>query len=628
MKKTKPRKRFARTAIIFAAIMVVAVIIRIVWLRQLAASEIGHELSIDSEFYRNLARDVVSGQSLPAGALTFNPLYPFFLVVVFRLFGESLLATRLVQVLLGLVTIGLIYIAGRRLIDGPRKGRLSGEVVAIVAMAMAVLYPQFVLYEGMVLGVTLEIFLLAASFTLALAMDQDLHGEQKLRVGSRHVPTWLGGCLLGAACGAGALGRPNLFLPLVAGVPVWFLVRNRRTRLWIAPVLGFAVGAAIFLLPPTVYNARNTGEFVPVTAHGGINFYIGNRPGTVGVYQPPENMRGEMRGLIEDARAKAEAETGRTMTDAEVSDYYMEKALANIRHDPAGWLLLIGRKLVLFWNKVEVHDMPEVVYFQDSMPLFKFLFLPFSVIGALGLAGFIVFMRSGRNRSVVCLFLGTAIVSVLLFYMNSRYRLPIVPVVILLAAFFIAWAAREISQKRLKHVALMITVAAALFFAVSNRNIVKANRGSVYTFLGTYYMNSGNTAKAAEAFAEAYRLDPERDVSLINYARTLLLQNKFQRAADLYARAYALNPRYPRLAIEYAYALDELGRHEEARNIYLEVATSGRPDDKVIACKVLAQAAFFAGKKDEAMKWVRAGLAIAPTDADLGMMLKTVEAMP
>jgi tetratricopeptide (TPR) repeat protein len=272
--------------------------------------------------------------------------------------------------------------------------------------------------------------------------------------------------------------------------------------------------------------------------------------------------------------------------------------------------------------------MPEVVYFQDSMPLFKFLFLPFSVIGALGLAGFIVFMRSGRNRSVVCLFLGTAIVSVLLFYMNSRYRLPIVPVVILLAAFFIAWAAREISQKRLKHVALMITVAAALFFAVSNRNIVKANRGSVYTFLGTYYMNSGNTAKAAEAFAEAYRLDPERDVSLINYARTLLLQNKFQRAADLYARAYALNPRYPRLAIEYAYALDELGRHEEARNIYLEVATSGRPDDKVIACKVLAQAAFFAGKKDEAMKWVRAGLAIAPTDADLGMMLKTVEAMP
>ena len=625
MNKAAPRRRFARPAVVFAAIMIVALAIRVALLVQLASSEFGNELSIDSEFYRDLAIDIQSGEGLPEGALTFNPLYPFFLAAVFRFFGDGLLAPRIVQAFLGLTTIALVYVAGTRFAEGRRKGKSPGNIVAFAAMSMAVLYPQFLLYEGMLLGTTLEIFFLTASFALALAMDEDLRGERALRVGSKRVPAWLGGGLLGAMCGAGALGRPNLFLPLVAGIPVWLLARNRHKRAWLAPVLGFAVSAALFLGPPTIYNARNTGEFVPVTAHGGINFYIGNRPGTLGVYQPPDDMRGEMRGLIADARAKAERETGRGMTDAETSDYYMRKALGSIERDPAGWLLLLGRKLVLFWNKIEVHDMPEVLFFQDSLPLFKLPFIPFSVIGPLGLAGLVVLLRSGRNRSIVCLFLVTATLSVLLFYANSRYRLPVVPVVILLAAYFIAWAAREISEKRMKYAALMVAVAAVIFFGVSNRTIMKPNRGAVYTFLGNRYMNSGNEAKAAEAYANAYRLDPTRDVSMINYARILLMKNDFQQAAGIYARAYALNPRYPRLAIEYASALDGLGRREEAKRLYLEAFSSGQPDDKVIACKALSQAAFFEGKKDEAMKWVKAGLEIAPDDTVLGQMLEALE---
>jgi tetratricopeptide (TPR) repeat protein len=608
--------------------MIAAVAIRAVFLMQLAESGFGNELSIDSEFYRDLAFDLAAGGSLPSGALTFNPLYPFFLAAVFRLFGEGLLAPRIVQVVLGLLTIVLIYVAGVRLAGGRRKGTLSPNVVSLSAMAMAVLYPQFVLYEGMLLGTTLEIFLLTASFALALAMDEDLRGEQTLAVGSKRMPTWLGGGILGAMCGAGALGRPNLFLPLVAGLPLWFLARNWRRRLWLAPAIGFALGAALFLLPPTVYNAKSTGRFVPVTAHGGINFYVGNRPGTVGVYQPPDDMRGEMRGLIADARSRAERETGRTMTDAETSDYYMEKALTDIERDPARWLVLLGRKLVLFWNKIEVHDMPEVLYFQDSLPLFKFPFLPFSVIGPLGLVGFVVLLRGGRNRSIVCLFLGTATLSVLLFYANSRYRLPVVPVVILLAALFIAWVAREISERRAKQAAIMATLAVALFFGVSNRTIVTPNRGAVYIFLGNRYMSSGDEAKAAEAYAMAYRLDPNRDVSMINYARTLLMKNQYAEAAGVYARAYALNPRYPRLALEYASALDGTGRREEARKLYLEVFASGQPDEKVIACKALSQAAFFGARKDEAVRWVREGLKIAPDDDVLKQMLQAAEGMP
>ncbi|HER43285.1 MAG TPA: hypothetical protein ENO08_02350, partial [Candidatus Eisenbacteria bacterium] len=585
MKRSSPKSRISRHTLVFAAIMIAAAVIRIVWLSRLSASEIGAELSVDSEFYRNLAEDLLGGRGLPPGALTFNPLYPVFLAAVFRLFGTSLLATRIAQSFLGLVTLAFVYIAGRRLVEGSGKGKLPGTAVALTAMVLAVLYTQFALYEGMLLGTTLEVLLLAASFALGLAMDQDMHGVMELRVRSRRVPPWLVGGILGLICGAGALGRPNLFLPLAAGLPVWIIARNIHERRWLAPVAGFAVGAALFLLPPTIHNARHAGTFVPVTAHGGINFYIGNRPGTHGVYQPPEDMRGEMRGLLEDALAKAEQETGREMTDAEASDYYMDKAMESIKQDPLGWAALLGRKLVLFWNKIEVHDLPEVLYFQDTVPLFGLPFLPFSVLAPLGLAGLVVILRSGRNRSIVCLYLGIAHISIMLFYINSRYRLPVVPVVILLAAYFVVWIARQLSRKRLKRAAAMLAVAVAAFFLVSNRTIVKANKGSVYTFLGTYYMNSGDEAKAAEAFAEAYRLDPDRDTSMINYARVLMMQEKFEQAARVYARAYSLNPRYPRLAVEFAFTLQRLGRHRDAGKLAFQVLSTGDRAEQVTACK-------------------------------------------
>jgi tetratricopeptide (TPR) repeat protein len=622
------RRSLARPGVVFAAILIAAIVIRVVMLAQISTSKLGGELSIDSEFYRELAIDIQMGMGLPEGALTFNPLYPFFLAAVFRVFGEGMLAPRIVQALLGILTIVLVYVAGTRLVEDPMTGKSRWNATALVAMAMAALYPQFVLYEGMLLGTTLEIFFLTASFALALAMDDDLRGGRELRVGRRRMPVWLSGGLLGAMCGAGSLGRPNLFLPLVAALPVWIIARNPRGRRWLAPAVGFAAFAALFLLPPTIYNAKYSGEFVPVTAHGGINFYIGNRIGTLGVYQPPEDMRGEMRGLIADARAKAEKETGRSMTDAETSDYYMQKALDEIKHNPGGWLLLLGRKLVLFWNKIEVQDMPEVLYFQNTLPLFKFPFLPFSVIAPLGLAGLVVFLRRRRNRSIVCLFLGTAMISVLLFYANSRYRLPIVPVVILLAAFFVAWAVREIAARRMKYPGLMIALALVVFFGVSNRTIMKPNLGAIYTFLGNRYMNSGDEAKAAEAYAQAYRLDPTRDVSMINYARILLKNEEFAKAAAIYAKAYSINPRYPRLAIEYASALDGMGKRDEAKKLYLEAYSSGPPDDKVLACKALAQIVFFEGKKDEAMKWVETGLGLAPDDAILKQMLDALKSAP
>ena len=328
MAKNEPLKKRIHPATALAAIVAAGLVVRLIFLVQLGRSEFGGVLSLDSRFYYELASALSAGGAPPAGALDFNPLYPAFLVVVFKLFGAGMTAPRVAQFALGLFTIALAYAAGARLVEGPRKGKPSGTVTAIAAAAMTLFYRQFVLYEGTIIATALEVFLVAASFMLALALDEDLRGERPIRLRTRRIPRWVSSLLLGALLGAGALGRPNFFLLLVAGVPIWIFLRNLRKRRGLIPALSCLAGAALFLAPPIVYSAALSGRIVPVSAHGGINFYIGNRAGSPGVFQPPADMRADMRGMLEDAKMKAEAETGRAMTQPDVSGYYLRKASA------------------------------------------------------------------------------------------------------------------------------------------------------------------------------------------------------------------------------------------------------------------------------------------------------------
>ena len=618
-------RRPSREAVVFAAIVAAAIVVRIVFLGELTRSELGTVPSLDSRFYQELAEGLARGTPLPPGALTFNPLYPFVLALVIRLFGAGFLAPLVIQSALGVLTIVLVYAGARRLVEGPRVGKPSAAATAGIAAAAALLYAQPVVYEGMLLATSIETFFFAAAFFLALALDQALLGERETAIGSRRVPPAVLAALLGACVGAGALGRPNLFLLLAAALPLWILIRHRRRLRGLAPAILVAAGAALLLAPTIARNARETGRFVPVTAHGGINLYIGNRPGASGVYEPPPNMRGDMRGLIEDARAAASAARGRPLSDAEVSDYYAALARETIARDPAAWLRLLGKKLVLFWNRVEVPDVPNVVFIERSCRVLRALFLPFAAIAPLAAAGLVALWRSRRNRGAAAIYLGSAMLSVLPFFVNTRYRLPALPVLAGLAAFAVAAAARDLSRRRWRQPLALALVALAVFALVTARAAVRVNDSAAYAFLGNHYIERGDEARAAEAFAEAYRLDPGQTESMINYARVLMKRGDPGAAAALYERAHARVPRFPRLALEYGTALEKAGRREEATRLYEEALDAERPAERVLACRLLAQAALAGGDRAGAIAWVRRALAIAPGDAELAGMLRWLE---
>ncbi len=618
-------KVLVRGGLVLTAIVVAAIAVRAVFLAELVHSDIGTVQSVDTRFYDEIARSLAAGGRLPPGALTFNPLYPFFLAFVYRAFGAGDIAPRVAQSALGVLTIVLVYFAGRRIVAGPRSGRPDRAATAGLAGAMALVYAPLVLHEGVLLGTTVETALLAAAFLLALAVDQALSGGRRASAGGRGAPTWFLALVLGVCVGVGALGRPNLFLLLAAGLTPWLALRSRRRLRGAAVAAAFAAGVAVALMPPLLYNTRETGRFVPMTAHGGLNFYIGNRTGATGVFDPPAGMRSDMRGLIEDSRWNAERETGRTLGDAEVSDYYFRRALSDIRNDPGAWALLLGRKLALFMNRVEFRDVPSVFFVQKSCAILRFLFLPYAAIAPLAVGGLIALWRSGRSRGVTAIFLAAAVLSVMLFFVNARYRLPAVPVLLVLAAFFLAWGRREVSRRRIRPLLVAGIPALAAFLFVSAPRMIEMNPSAAYTVLGNHYIDRGEEGKAAEAFAEAYRLDPERPEAMVNYARVLMRKGEPAEAAALYGRAYARNPRIPRLAIEYGVALEGAGRRDEAKRLYEEGLSAPRVAERVLACRLLAQAALADGDREKAIGLIRRAIEMAPGDEELAGMLQWLQ---
>ncbi|MCK4537890.1 MAG: tetratricopeptide repeat protein [Candidatus Krumholzibacteria bacterium] len=623
---TKNKKyTFNAVSIVLPALLVVAAVIRVLFIIQIERSDIGAVLPLDMMFYRELASGISSGAGISGGAISFNPLYPVFLAGVYRLFGEAMIWTRILQSVTGILTIVLIYAMGRRFALNMGDQRIDPRLTGLIAAFASALYPQFLLYEGSLLATTLVIFIFSASYLMALIVDRPLAEGSVPVIAGREVPLWICCLLLGLFIGAGALGRPNIFLLLVPAIPLWLYFRSGRGRRGLITGAVCLAGMIAMLLPPVIYNAAQTGKFVPVSTHGGINFYIGNRSGATGIYSPPEGMRSDMRGLIEDARVVAERETGTRMTDAETSDYWMAQARQSISSDPVGWMRLLGRKLLLFWNGTEVSDIVELSIFKRECPILHSAIVPFSLISAFALPGLILVFLLKKGRWLTGIFAGAAIASILLFYTNARYRIPSVPVLIVLGAVFSVWTLGTLRSREWKRGVVAILFVAFVFFFVSNRNMVFVDKSAAYTFLGNHFMQTGEIEKGEKAFAEAYRLAPRLVMTNINYGRALLKKGELEESRLLYDRAYRIQPDFPMLAIEYGSLLDQMGMKDEAVALYMSALEMGRSRDTLLACQLLSRSAYDAGRTEEAASWVRRALKIVPGDKRLKGLLLMLE---
>jgi len=253
---------------------------------------------------------------------------------------------------------------------------------------------------------------------------------------------WLG---LGLFCGFIAM----LVATILFAVPLLIAAIFRsvaRDQPW--PARGPKVAAAIATLvaglyigasPAWIHNYFIAHEPVMLSAHSGINFWIGNNPTATGYPKMPPGIRATQDGLLKDSITLAEAAAGRKLTRAEVSKFWSAQANAYISAHFSAWVRLMVVKFGNFWNAYQYDDLSIIKLLRDDGVLPPGL--KFGFIAALGLAGLLPtlwrFPRSGWVVAAVALHM----CALLPVFVTERYRLAAVPGLMILgsAGLWIFW---------------------------------------------------------------------------------------------------------------------------------------------------------------------------------------------
>lgn len=487
-------------------------------MRALASAPVFAVLLGDSKRYVEWASEIVGGAWLGTGAFYQAPLYPYVVAVAFKVFGVSLEIVRILQALAGSLACVLVAIAGRRFFDW-RTGLVAG-------MALA-LYPPAIFFDGHIQKSSLDLVLMAALVVGAAAYASHRHGR------------WL--ILLGASLGCLILNRENarLLFPFLA---VWLLALNRDL-----PVARRARAVAVFTLatllpiaPVIVRNYYVARELLISTSQLGPNFYIGNRSGASGVYEPLVPGRASVIYEQEDAVKLATTALGRPLSPSEVSNYWLSKAFGEIRSDPAAWTRLMFRKLLLSVNTIESMDTESLEFHAAYSPVLRALG-PFTFGVLLTLAVFGVAITASDFRRLFVLYgIGLVFIgSVVVFFVLARYRYPVVPVLALFAgAALVNLSAVWPLRRRSAQVGLVCAIAVGLVVNTPMR----ATSDETSANFGTELLRLERPREAIPFLEKAVELLPDDPGAHRDLALAYLKGGEPAAAAREYSRVVELEP--------------------------------------------------------------------------------------
>ena len=538
--------RYDRDALPYLFVWALAFVTRAVYLWQIRHAPVFTLLLGDATSYDAWARRIANGDRLGQGVFYQAPLYPYFLGALYVLFDKNLLAVRLVQIIIGAGSCVLLAHAGRSFFTRT-AGLLAGVLLAV--------YPTAIFFDGSIQKSVLDLlFVCALLATLG-----------KLWESPR--PRWWFGT--GVVLALLALTRENalMFLPIVLAWPLaaWH-GELWTTRLQWAGLL--LLGLAAGLLPVGCRNFLVGGEFHLTTAQFGPNFYIGNGRDATGTYQALRWGHGSAKFERDDATRFAEQAMGRKLTPSEVSRYWTVKALDEIRADGFRWMRLLWRKWRLVWNVSEVGDSDDQYTQGDWSSLLRVLnrLLHFGTLCPLAALGVcLTWKQRQRVWLLYAMALGYA-VSVALFYVFSRYRFPLVPMLVLFAAAGLACLPDALREARWGALGVGVT-AAALAACTCNRALVP----EVFTRATTHYniadklvAQQANPEQAAFHYRETIRLIPDFEAAHVGLGKLLAAEGRTDDAISEYLEALRIKPDYAEAHDNLAVTLARLGRSQEA----------------------------------------------------------------
>ncbi len=504
---------------------------------------------LDEQYHHNWALRLAQGLGYEAKPFFRAPLYPYFLGLVYRLFGSEPLAPRLVQALIGsasaLLTFALAY-------------RLFGRIPAILAGIIAALYPVWIFFDGELL---LPVLLIFWNLLLAHALLSAFRTNRRR--------WWAAAGICG---GLSAITRPNILIPLfsIGLMLIWRERKNWRRMLQLSCI--YAASIFLVIAPVTLRNRIYGGDWVLIASQSGIAAYAGFGPGADG-FTPRQAVIQARLGGYEDsfeqyAQNTAERMNGRAMKPSEVDRYWWRASREYISDHPMQSFKLLIRKAAGWWTRVEVRNNKLTEFALRFAPPIHVIFniINFALIGPLALLGiFISWRKQPQSRFFIVIVL-SYMASFLPFFVCDRYRLPMIPFLIVFAAWGICDLLCLVQQKHWRPMAVRISLlalAGALVW-VDWFHLEPQSAAEDWFMLSICHETKGQLAEARMDLLQSIDANPVQYDALHNLGRMELQAGRLNEAENHFRRSIQAFPNYATAYNSLAVVLLKKGRKDEA----------------------------------------------------------------
>lgn len=376
----------------------------------------------------------------------------------------------------------------------------------------------------------------------------------------------------------------------------------RKPGAVLAALASLAAGVFVGASPCWVHNYFIAEEPVFLSAHSGVNFWIGNNPEANGYPKMPPGLRSSQEGMLKDSIRVVETAAGHPLTRSEVSRYWSAKASAYIHEHPGKWLKLMLVKVRNSWNAFQYDDLSIITGLREEgvlTPGIRFGFVAILAIPGLLLGAF----RHPRARWIAAAVL-LHMAALLPVFVTERYRLAAVPGLLLLGGIGLADFGQALLLKQhgwpgwLKEVAAYLAIggAAAWFVTLPPRDktilalddyntgikalalgrldtaqqklerahaLVPANNELTFV-LGNLWLKKGDIPRAKQFYWQALHIDPKTVGALDNLAFLAITEHDAPLAEKLLLAALHADPGNAKAHYLLAYAQYSAGNREAA----------------------------------------------------------------
>ncbi len=498
------------------------VLLRLIYIWNSRANPTFWAPAVDPAWYDEAALNILNGQWGPYPFFR-APVYPALLAGVYAIFGHDLTAARLLNVLLQAVTVWAILRIGKA---------YFAPAIGIIAAGLFALNGTAIYFAGEILSTSAE--MLAAALIL----------WSTLRLARTRAMAAL--LLCGLSWGLAAIIRPNFLFAFPVGIAaVWLLGKDRLRQVFRHDIkrtamasLIWLIGAFLPIIPITAVNIIKGGEAVLIATQGGVNFWIGNNPESTGILSVLPGYGNTW--TMEDAQLEADQEAGRSLSSGELSSFYYKKGWQFLASHPGASLRFMIRKSLLFFNQFEISNNKHISYFIEVSPwLPPLVWLNFGLLVPLGVLGIAIAWRQGTIRLILGLILLYA-VSVVLFFVTARFRMPIVPWLSLLAAGGLYWIVTQVRTRPALRtwLPMLILIPGALLAHINLWDIHEAPVGWARYMEGNAYLKLNQLDSARDAFLDALQDGQAVARTQLNLGVIAYRQGRLQEARDWYRAAH------------------------------------------------------------------------------------------